>query len=122
MIFSYYWIFEVFATVGYGDFAGGTKYEYLITLLLEFSGLLVFSWIFHLLSTLLNKHFDYEQFILEKYQQTEIWLNDLEMTAHKSLDPKQLNLLRETISNSFRYDFNAIVEEGEFYEVLSPSL
>ena len=122
MIFSYYWIFEVFSTVGYGDFAGGTKYEYLITLLLEFSGLLVFSWIFHLLSTLLNKHFDYEQFILEKYQQTEIWLNDLEMTAHKSLDPEQLSLLRETISNSFRYDFNAIVEEGEFYEVLSPNL
>jgi len=60
MIFSYYWIFEVFSTVGYGDFAGGTKYEYSITLLLEFSGLLVFSWIFHLLTRLLNKHFDYE--------------------------------------------------------------
>ena len=50
MIFSYYWVFEVFSTVGYGDFAGGTKFEYLITLTLEFSGLLVFSWISYLIS------------------------------------------------------------------------
>ena len=60
MIFSYYWVFQVFSTVGYGDFTGGTKYEYLITLFLEFLGLLVFSWISYLLEILLNKNFNYE--------------------------------------------------------------
>ena len=49
IVFAYYWVFEVFSTVGYGDFAGGTKYEYLVSLILEFSGLLVFSEITYLL-------------------------------------------------------------------------
>lgn len=65
-IFSYYWVFTIFSTVGYGDFAGSTKYEYLITLSLQFSGLLVFSWISFLLATLLEKNFDYELFIGKK--------------------------------------------------------
>jgi hypothetical protein len=43
--FSYYWVFEVLSTVGYGDFVGGTNSEYMITLLLEFTGLLIFAWI-----------------------------------------------------------------------------
>jgi len=50
IVFTYYWVFEVFSTVGYGDFAGGTRYEYLVSLILEFSGLLVFSEITYLLS------------------------------------------------------------------------
>lgn len=94
MIFSYYWVFEIFSTVGYGDFAGGTKYEYFITLFLEFSGLLVFSWISFLLATLLDKSFDYEHFISEKESLTEIWLNDLEMTAGKSMAPDMVKLIR----------------------------
>jgi Ion channel len=45
MIFANYWVFEVMTTVGYGDFAGGTKIEYIVTFFLEFAGLFVFSWI-----------------------------------------------------------------------------
>jgi len=38
-----YWVFEVITTVGYGDFAGGTTAEFLVSLLIEFSGLIVFT-------------------------------------------------------------------------------
>jgi Ion channel len=42
-IFVIYWVFEVITTVGYGDFAGGTTAEFLVSLLIEFSGLIVFT-------------------------------------------------------------------------------
>ena len=66
MIFSYYWVFEIFSTVGYGDFVGGTKYEYIITLMIEFLGLLIFSWITQLLENVLAKGFNYDDFIASK--------------------------------------------------------
>ena len=59
-------MFTLFSTVGYGDYTGGTKYEYLITLLLEFTGLLVFSWVFLLLENVLSINFSYDRFISEK--------------------------------------------------------
>jgi len=36
-------VFEVFATVGYGDVTGKTKNEYLFSVLLEFMGMTFFS-------------------------------------------------------------------------------
>lgn len=40
-IFSYYWIFEVFTTVGYGDYTGGTSIEYAYSIFLEFFGVII---------------------------------------------------------------------------------
>jgi len=68
MIFAYYWVFTVFSTVGYGDFAGGNKLEYLITLLFEFTGLLVFSWISLLLANFVSTQFSFSLFISTKIQ------------------------------------------------------
>ena len=113
----------MFSTVGYGDFAGGTKYEYIITFFLEFSGLLVFSYISLLLSTLLGKNFDYGLFIAEKESETDIWISKLELsTGGKSVDPSLLLLIRHTVSNSFRFDFNGIIEEGDYFTEMSPAL
>ena len=41
--FSVYWVCTVVTTVGYGDYAGTTSLERIVTFLLEFFGLLVFS-------------------------------------------------------------------------------
>ena len=35
-IFSFYWIFEVITTVGYGDYTGATSHEYIFSIILEF--------------------------------------------------------------------------------------
>ena len=59
-------MFTLFSTVGYGDFVGSTKYEYLITLVLQFAGLLIFSLISILLANVLSRSFSYSQFIAEK--------------------------------------------------------
>lgn len=37
-------------TVGYGDYTGATNAEYLITLILEFAGLVVFSMLMYLVT------------------------------------------------------------------------
>ena len=42
-IFSVYWVCTVITTVGYGDYSGGTTLELIITICLEFLGLVVFS-------------------------------------------------------------------------------
>jgi hypothetical protein len=41
--FVVYWVFSLITTVGYGDFVGGTTAEYLVSLLIELTGFIVFS-------------------------------------------------------------------------------
>ena len=41
--FSVYWVCTVVTTVGYGDFYGRKNVEYLVTILFEFFGIVVFS-------------------------------------------------------------------------------
>ena len=107
MIFSYYWMFTVFSTVGYGDFAGGTKYEYLITLLL---------------SNVLARNFSYDRFISEKVDMQELWLLKLEQSSRRSLEPSNLIITRQTVLTSLQMDYNTIIEEDDFFEELSPAL
>lgn len=42
-LFLFYWVFTIITTVGYGDFTGGTTIEYLITIAIEFIGIIVFA-------------------------------------------------------------------------------
>lgn len=41
--FVAYWVFTIITTVGYGDFVGNTTAEYLVSLIIELTGLIVFS-------------------------------------------------------------------------------
>ncbi len=42
-VFVFYWVFTIITTVGYGDFTGGTTVEYLVTIVIEFVGIIVFA-------------------------------------------------------------------------------
>jgi len=42
-IFAFYWVFTLLATVGYGDFTGSTTAEYLVTIAIEYTGMIVFT-------------------------------------------------------------------------------
>jgi hypothetical protein len=42
-VFSYYWIYEVITTVGYGDYTPGTSSERIFAIILEFFGMTFFS-------------------------------------------------------------------------------
>lgn len=45
LITSYYWIITTLTTVGYGDFKGHTRYEYIFQMVIEFLGISLFSFL-----------------------------------------------------------------------------
>lgn len=122
MTFVYYWMFELYSTVGYGDFAGGTKYEYSFTLLLEFIGILIFSSITILSSNVMARQFDYEKFLSDKVGLQAVWMLKLEFSSRKSLDPRDFQTIRKTILTSLEYDYNTILEEADFFGELPQKL
>lgn len=60
-------MFTVVTTVGYGDFSGGTKIEYLISLYLEYFGLILFSIIIFQIGKFLNENFDFDELNDQKF-------------------------------------------------------
>jgi hypothetical protein len=58
-VFSVYWILTVITTVGFGDYTGGTMLEYLITVFLEFTGLIVFSVLMILITNVVESNYNF---------------------------------------------------------------
>lgn len=77
-IFVFYWVVEIITTVGYGDFAGGTTVEYLITVIIEFGGLIVFTVLMLLMNQLIDSGFSYEQLVTENLWALECWIVKVE--------------------------------------------
>lgn len=49
-VFTFYWIYTVISTVGYGDYSGGTRIEYIICMIMELFGLVVFSILMYIIT------------------------------------------------------------------------
>ncbi len=62
-VFSTYWVCTVISTVGYGDYSGGTSLEYLYTLFLESSGILVFSVLQLTVTRLISSDYNIQNYI-----------------------------------------------------------
>ena len=58
-VFSVYWIMTVVTTVGYGDYSGGTMIEYMVSVFLEFTGLIVFSVLMFLIRKVAESEYDF---------------------------------------------------------------
>ena len=59
-VFVFYWLFTIITTVGYGDFSGGTTTEYLVTIVVEFIGIIVFAVLALLVNTQIKSGLNYE--------------------------------------------------------------
>ena len=64
--FSYYWIFEVFTTVGYGDYSGGTNLEWWYSIFLEFFGVAFNSILIGVMSGVFDDNSGYESLLSAK--------------------------------------------------------
>jgi Ion channel len=62
-----YWIFTLVTTTGYGDLYGTTKGEYIITVYLEFGGIIVFAMISFLVVKILEGDYTFSVCINEKF-------------------------------------------------------
>jgi len=95
--------------------------ELLVTIVIEFCGIIVFAVLTILVESLAESGFSYEQLIEEKFRQLVEWIVKVERSNRpKNLEPKQLLAVRKFLEEAFLYDFNVIVEEFDFYETLSP--
>ena len=122
-IFVFYWVFTLLATVGYGDFTGGTTSEYLVSIAMEYTGIIVFTILTLFVNQLIASGLSYEKFIGEKFRVLEEWIVKVERCNWpRNLDPSRLVAIRKNLEDAFEYDFNVIIEEFHFYQNLSPHL
>jgi hypothetical protein len=77
-IFSFYWIFEVITTVGYGDYSGATKEEYVFSICLEFIGLTFFSFLMGSMNSIFNTSDKFDDLIEEKLDALDMWIKKIE--------------------------------------------
>lgn len=77
-IFVLYWVFTLLSTVGYGDFSGSTTAEYLVSVVMMFSGIIVFTKLTLFVNQLIESGFTYERFIENKFRILEEWIVKVE--------------------------------------------
>ena len=62
-VFSFYFIFDVITTVGYGAYNGTTTYEYIFSIALEFMGLTFFAFLMGSINGILNTNDKFDDLI-----------------------------------------------------------
>ena len=77
-VFSYYWIFTVITTVGYGDYTGGNSLELSYSMGLEFTGLMTFSVLMLALGRVIGAQYSFDDYLQEKYWNLNLWILMLE--------------------------------------------
>ena len=119
---AFYWIFEVFSTVGYGDFSYSTNWEKLFALICEFTGVAFNAIILTLLAGIFDEH-TYEVLLSQKMDELMIWTRKLELCNQKEKDtvylkPELYLDMQRYVRDAFLYDHNLVVEEFNLYQLL----
>ena len=115
-MFTYYWIFETFTTVGYGDYAGSSSYEFLFSLLLEFAGLIINSVLLFIMSTFFEAEIGFQSLVRNRMSELDVWIMKLEKSNKpQHMNPQLYRDITDTVENAFYYDYNLIVEEYDLY-------
>ena len=122
-IFSYYWIFETFTTVGYGDYSGGNSREYTVTILFEFIGFCYNAVLISIMSSFFASEITFEDLLNSRMEEMELWIKRIEKSYKPYYLHPQLNVnISETVRDAFHFDFNLIVEEYDLYQQLTPKM
>ena len=113
---AFYWIFEVFTTVGYGEIAYGTNKEYLFALFSEFIGVSFNSILIASLSGLFDEY-GFEVLLSNKMDELMIWSKKIELSNLKILpefrylDTFLFLEMQRYVRDAFLFDHNLILEE-----------
>lgn len=122
-IFAIYWVCTVISTTGYGDYSGGTIMEYIISIFIEFTGVIVFVILMYLVSKLVSTGFSFRAFLNDRLQSFDIWFTLIEKCNQpKHISPSLYYNMNKSIKISFFSDFNTIVEESNYFQRLSHKL
>jgi hypothetical protein len=122
-IFAFYWIFEVITTVGYGDYTGKTSHEYLFSIILQFIGLIFFSFLMGSINGIFNTSDNFEDLIDEKLDSLDMWIKKIEKSNKPfHIQPYLYNDIKDYINQAFLYDYNLVIEEFTFYQLMTPRM
>lgn len=122
-VFSMYWIFVCITTVGYGDYTGGSMAEILVTLGFEFMGLFTFSVLMSIVTDVMSKSYDYDEFRDEKTADMQLRILNVEKCRDKKfLSPMVFQTINKNFEDSLQYNYNLLVDEFEFFSQLPPRM
>jgi hypothetical protein len=95
-----YFVTTTLTTVGYGDIKGQTVYEYIFVMLVEFTGIMFFSFIMGSINNILAQDFTEPYDIFTLKEKCDIWLNNLDKIVKRKSMPNGLyNAMRFYIIN-----------------------
>ncbi len=104
-------------TVGYGDYAGGTSREYLVSLLFEFVGFCYNAILISIMSTVFSSEITFDDLLNGRLSEMDLWMKRIELSYKPYyLHPKLGKLIQDTVSDAFHFDNNLIVEEYNLYQ------
>jgi len=73
-------VFTTLTTVGYGDYAGGTTREYLITLVFEFTGFCYNAVLISIMSNVFASASNFEDLLSERLDGMQLWIKRIELS------------------------------------------
>ena len=115
-VFAYYWVFTTLTTVGYGDYAGGTTSEYLVTLVFEFIGFCYNAVLISVMSSFFASEANFADLLDSRLQEMDLWMKRIERSYKPYYLPPALGKnIKDTVADAFHYDYNLIVEEFDLY-------
>lgn len=81
---SLYWVITTLTTVGYGDFKGYQAGEYIFQMIVEFLGIVVFSYLMGSINNMVGRESTLQDIIDERVEEVEFWLRKLEKSRSKN--------------------------------------
>jgi hypothetical protein len=108
-------------TVGYGDVSFGSTTEIAFVMVVEFIGLLFFSFLMGSINSMLAGTQNFEEFIQNTMDELDHWMLSLEKSNNnKRMSSRMYRRIKKTVQDAFVNDFNLLIEEYDFYFYLPP--
>ena len=124
-IASTYWVITTLTTVGYGDIKGYTPEEYMFTILVEFLGIGVFSYLMNSINSLFDQEIKLSHIIDSRNEKLENWLRLLEKTRGKNFGKPIYDAIKIYANQSYYFDYYRMKSDelgNEFFGLLKPRL
>jgi hypothetical protein len=116
-ILGFYWTFETFTTVGYGDYAPLTTESFIFVIFLEFISLSFFSILMNKIVNIYKRYSNRHATLGFKSEEVDFWLYRISSSKPNSSLPNNLyQKIKTYVSESYENDFSIMNTEEGFYQ------